>query len=218
MKKTILVIALLCTAFMGKAQLAIGGAANVNYFFAGVGATPALGVLGEYGFKEGKFAAHLGFNFFFPKTQSSTTYADALNSGTSQTQISVPTTQKLNIKSLIIGAKMYFGDGSLTDGGLYVGAGVAVFLANVKTTYAAYDNVNYSIQNSGDGTNGSSSYTQVMITANFGYEKAFKFGNLFAEVQLYIPATNVNGQDVTEINIPASAGLAVGYKYVFGKK
>jgi hypothetical protein len=207
MKKTVLVLALSCLAFVSKAQLAIGASTGVNLFFAGVGAAPEVGILGEYGFKGGKYAARAAFNFYFPKSQSSTVYATSLNSSNNIEQITVPVTQKLGVQSISIGAKMYFGDGSIEDGGLYVGAGACLFLASVKTTYGAYDNTNYSIPGA---TSGSASYSQVMLMGNFGYEKGFDFGNLFAEIQLYVPATKVNGQDVTEINIPASVGLAIG--------
>ncbi len=213
MKKTLLVLAFSCTVFMSKAQLAVGAATGVNYFF-GLGAMPPIGVFGEYGLGEGKFVARAGFNFYIPKTRTSSAYADANNSGAPYAQISVPTTQKISVKSITAGARMFFGDGTLEEGGLYVGAGVGIFLAGVKTTYGAYDHTNYYIQG---GDDASSSYVQVMINGNFGYEKGFKFGNLFAELQLFVPATTVNGQEVTEVNIPASVGVSVGYKYVFGK-
>jgi hypothetical protein len=215
MKKLVLVLAVITsTVFKGHAQLAVGGDLSYNQYFAGVGGLMGLGVLGDYGIRDGKYSVRGSYNYILSKDYKGTTEATSLNSWTTPQYINVNYTSKLKVMNLNVDFKKYFGDGEFSEGGFYGALGAGLTFASVATTYGSYDKTNYTVS---DGGSQGESYSQWMIRGAIGYEKVFDWGGIFGEALLSVPATHVNGSAV-EINIPASASLVVGYKFLFGGK
>jgi hypothetical protein len=107
--------------------------------------------------------------------------------------------------------KYYLGRNSgYEDGGFYLFAGAGLQMAKATTTLGDYDKTLYYTTLD----DGAERVFQPILRGGSGFEFNVGPGFLYGEAFLNIPANNVNGVSV-DINLPASAGLQLGYRFPF---
>jgi hypothetical protein len=211
MKSIKQIIAILFISFISSqaySQFSLGGQVSFLNLFGGTGLKNfGLGVKGEYAQSE-KTILYGGINYFLASKYSDMTYANALSSLTSPSQIEVDVEYKVSFFHIYVGAKRYFIGDYEEDFCFYGFAEAGLLMAPVLTTLSGYDKSLYSAT-AVDG----SKETLTNFTLGFGpgIEKKFDFGYIFSDIKLTLPANQANGETV-EVQIPASFGINVGVR------
>lgn len=192
-----------------QAQFALGGQVNWSKYFAGAPSFIGVGVNATYVLGE-SFPIRFSANFSLPSTEEGTTYATALNSQVSPSQVVVTTSNKISLMNFWLDGQKFFGDGDYETGGLYGLVGLGFTIASFKTEYGAYDANVYSLNVGED----SEKVSQLGIRFALGYEAGLDFANIFGEAGLNLSANQANNMEVA-INLPSFLFVNAGVRHYF---
>jgi hypothetical protein len=144
--KLLLSLLLLSSSLLIKAQGSIGLQSGTTYFW-GLRATPTVGLMAvSPGFNTGNILFQYGFNYHLPFTMNGTEYAYPIYNSYLP-NILVHYTNKINIYEVNACARLYFGDNSFEDGGVYGLIGFGASYMTSKMTPDSYDDTNYRLDN-----------------------------------------------------------------------
>ena len=192
-----------------KEKLSLGGGLGY-YGYASVGSTLVVNIRGNY-ILDDKSSIAVSYNYHLPMTQSLSAYANSNTSLITPSQISVSRDRKVSINNICLNYHRYFVGETEESFGIYGLAGAGLTMANVSSTYGAYD-TRYSLQKEADAT-----YTGWIIDLGLGTNiQLMDKMNFFAEAKIGFAANNsYNSQSGTSGDnpIPFHYSVAAGVRY-----
>jgi hypothetical protein len=211
MKTSHLLAGILCLAVssFAHAQLSIGPQLGLAKHL-GVGKNLTFGLRGEYNLTDNVNVV-ASFNYYLPSNIQDEDYVDDLNGGGS---MSVDVQHRMTGYNLNIGLKKYiFGAEYEDDFGAYLMAGAGISILPYKSTITtAYDASRYSPRSYLQEGNNTDMLAGFTINAGMGAELMLGDNFAFGEMQLMIPATNVNGEEV-DVAVPVTLAITIGYRF-----
>ena len=189
-------------------QVSIGGKLNLIKLFGGLsGSSLGAGLRGEYGIDERKVII-VGFDYYLGSKDEYTTFGSPIPPGTFS--IEIPVTEELKFIHFQAGSKYYLLGDYEDDMNIYTSALIGLLLAPYTTTVGEYDETKYSTSWEDQKT----TFWNFTIGLGIGAERKLRFGYVFADLNLVLPASQVSIL-IVRVKIPTSIIFDVGVRIPF---